>query len=206
MEDIRSQVYETNQYPSSDNFLQDVNTVVPESLNTFLQTVILKNKRVSLQKWQTKCTALPHSIISAVRPRSFLSPLQVGIGAFLYKKFGSKQLINILSSLGFSSSYSESVLFEISAIMRPGITIEPDAFSQFVFDNADFNTSTLDGLNTFHAMGGIHCVTPKTAITPDQIIPRISRMPSAKVVGQYGAIPMQVFQKNKVRFEIYENC
>ncbi|KAK9882608.1 hypothetical protein WA026_022237 [Henosepilachna vigintioctopunctata] len=79
---------------------------------------------------------------------------------------------------------SESLLFEISAIMRPALTIEQNSFSQFVFDNADFNTNTLDGLSTFHAMRGIHCVTPKTAIAPDQVIPRLLRMPSAKVVRQ----------------------
>lgn len=54
-----------------------------------------------------------------------------------------------------------------------------DSFLQFAFGNADFNTNTLDGLNTFHAMGGIQYVTPKTAISPDQIIPRLTRMPSA---------------------------
>ncbi|KAJ8881834.1 hypothetical protein PR048_018320 [Dryococelus australis] len=35
LDDVRSQVYETNQYPPSDNFLQDVNTVIPKTLHTF---------------------------------------------------------------------------------------------------------------------------------------------------------------------------
>jgi hypothetical protein len=30
-----------------------------------------------------------------------------------------------------------------------------DSFSQFIFDNADVNIETLDGKNTFHALGGI---------------------------------------------------
>ena len=90
------------------------------------------------------------------------------------------------------------MLFEISGVMRQGITVDSSfSFSQFVFDNADFNTNTLDGLNTFHAVGGIHCVTPKTAIAPDQIIPRLARMPSAKVIGKYGSMPMQIYQRNK---------
>lgn len=127
--------------------MRDVDTVVPESLRVFFGNVILKNKRGPLAKWEKKCTALSHAVISAVRPRSFLSPLQIGVGAFLYKKFGSKNLINILSALGFSSSYSETALFETSCIMRPPLQIEPNAFSQFMFDNADFNT--LDDSNTF---------------------------------------------------------
>lgn len=50
--------------------------------------------------------------------------------------------------------------------MRISIAIEPDAFVQFIYDNADFNTKTLDGLNTFHAMGGIQCVTAGAAFIP----------------------------------------
>jgi hypothetical protein len=124
LEDIRSQVYETKQYPASDNFFKDIDTMVPPTLKIFLEDVILKNKKGSLEKWIIKCTALSHSIISAVRPRSFISPLQLGVGVFLYKKFGSRYLLDILSALGFSSSYSESMLFEISAVMRPGIFID----------------------------------------------------------------------------------
>ena len=45
--------------------------------------------------------------------------------------------------------------------------------------------------------GGIHCVTPKCAIAPDQIIPRIIRVPPANVIGKYGSVPMQIFQRNK---------
>jgi hypothetical protein len=62
------------------------------------------------------------------------------------------------------------MLFEVSAIMRPPLDIDDKSFSQFVFDNADFNTQALDGHNTFHAMGGIHCITPRNAIAPDQSI------------------------------------
>lgn len=150
LEDIRSQVYEISHYPPSDSFLQEVDTVIPETLQVLLQDIVLKHKYSSLKKWKTKCTAFARAIISAVRPRSFLSGLQVGLAAFLYRKFGSRKLLEVLSSLGFSASYSEVGLFEVSAIMRPAITIQLNAFSEFVFDNADFNTHTthLDGLST----------------------------------------------------------
>ncbi|KAK9883010.1 hypothetical protein WA026_001223 [Henosepilachna vigintioctopunctata] len=52
--------------------------------------------------------------------------------------------------------------------MSPALTFEQNSFTQFVFDNTNFNTNTLDGLSTFHAMGGIPCMTPRTAIAPDQ--------------------------------------
>ena len=40
------------------------------------------------------------------------------------------------------------------------VTYHMSGFTQFVFDNADFNVATLTGHNTFHSMGGIACVTP----------------------------------------------
>lgn len=43
--------------------------------------------------------------------------------------------------------------------------INEHGFVQFVFDNADINVCTLDGLNTFHALGGIKCVLPRKSVT-----------------------------------------
>lgn len=76
-EDIRSKVYETNHYPPSDNFFQDVESDIPETLRIFLDGIILKNKRASLDKWKKKSIALAHSIIAATRPKSFISSEQI---------------------------------------------------------------------------------------------------------------------------------
>jgi hypothetical protein len=190
IEDIRSRVYETKHYPPLDNFLKMLSQV-SETLRIFLDDVILKNKRASLEKWKKKSIAFAHSIIAAARPKSFLSSLQVGVAAFLFQKYGSRRL----SSLGFCSSYTEAMLFEVSAIMRSPLDIDDKSFSQFVFDNADFNTQALDGHNTFHAMGGIHCITPRNAIAPDQSIQWLKQMPSAKVVGSFGTIALKTFTK-----------
>ncbi|GBN14973.1 hypothetical protein AVEN_66504-1 [Araneus ventricosus] len=190
IEDIRSRVYETTQ---SDNFFQESESDIPETSRVFLDDVILKNKRASLEKWKIKSIALAHSIIAAARPKSFVISLQVGVAAFLFQKYGSRRLIDTLSSLVFCSSYTEATLFEASAIMRSPLHIDDNAFSQFVFDKADFNTQSLDGHNTFHAMGGIHCITPRNAIAPDQNIQRLKQMPSAKVVGSFGTIALKTF-------------
>ncbi|KYQ51937.1 hypothetical protein ALC60_08955 [Trachymyrmex zeteki] len=91
LEDIRSQVYETTHYPPSDNFLMDVQTVVPETLQILLEGIILKNKRGSLEKWKKKCIAFAHCIISAVRPISFSCRCTKGCRrACGCKKAGSK--------------------------------------------------------------------------------------------------------------------
>ncbi|GBN79879.1 hypothetical protein AVEN_204926-1 [Araneus ventricosus] len=142
-----------------------------------------------------KSTALAHSIIAAALLKSFVSSLQVGLAAFLFQKYGSRRLIDTLSSLGFCSSYTEAMLFKVSAIMRSPLHIDDNAFSQFDFDNADFNTQTLDGHNTFHAMSGIHCLTPRNAIAPDQNIQLLKQMPSAKVVDSFGTIALKTFVK-----------
>lgn len=43
--------------------------------------------------------------------------------------------------------------------------IAPHSYIQFIYDNADHNTCTIDDKNTFHAMGGIMVVTPGSGIT-----------------------------------------
>lgn len=48
LQDICSTPYDTKEYPSSDDFLQNVDSDVPDSLKPLLVTIILKNKRQSL--------------------------------------------------------------------------------------------------------------------------------------------------------------
>jgi hypothetical protein len=108
-----------------------------------------------------------------------------------------RQLINVLSALGFSSTYNETALFELSTIMCPDSEIERSGFCQFVFDNADFNINTLDGLGTFHAMGGIQCVTPAKAVAVDVPSKRLRRLPSSDVVEKFGYVSLRTFNKQK---------
>lgn len=50
--------------------------------------------------------------------------------------------------------------------------IDNGAFVQYVFDNADVNINTLDGLGTIHILAGVRCVTPKSLVKIPSIIPR----------------------------------
>lgn len=197
--DIRSKIFDVSEYTPPDNFLIDVESVIPESVLLFFQTIIFKNKRSDLDKWQKKCIALSHALMSAVRPRSFLSSLLNSVSVYLYHKFGSKQLIELLSSLGFASSYNDASMLEISAVMRPEKIAIDEGFLQFVFDNADFNVNTLNGLNTFHAMGGIMVVTPQVAITPDTNLPKVNKCTSSQLVEKCGQIKLEMYHKR-------ENC
>lgn len=143
----------------------------------------------------TKVIAIAHAIIAAARPKSFLSTIQIGIGAFLNRKYGSRDLLQVLSALGMCASYDETVTFETSALFHPQKSFTNDSFSQFVFDNADVNINTIDGLNTFHSMGGIQCVTPSVSVTSDIAITRLSKLP-AHTVGQFGSFSLKTYQNS----------
>ncbi|KAJ8892860.1 hypothetical protein PR048_005441 [Dryococelus australis] len=133
--------------------------VFPQPYLLFWEKVTV-NKAKDLEKRKRKCISITHSIITAVPPQSFMSPILISRGLLLYRKYGSKNLINILSSLGFYSSYYEVQLLEMSTILHTHPNMN-GSFSQFMLDNADFNVCTIDGLNFLHAMGGIRYITPK---------------------------------------------
>jgi len=54
-----------------------------------------------------RCTAIAHAIISASRPRCFISPLLLGSSMYINCKYASRELIDILSSVSFADDYEE---------------------------------------------------------------------------------------------------
>lgn len=143
-----------------------------------------------------KCVTIGHSIIFAVKPRSFNSPLQLSIASFIYKKMGSKNLVQMLSKLSICSSYNDVQILEASLIMAPPEKIQPKAFCQFVFDNCDFNVNTIDGYNTFHNMAGIKCITPASSITyHSDVIERCKKLKKSAIVEKKGIVELRVFEK-----------
>lgn len=81
----------------------------------------------------------------------------------------------MLHSVGACSSYREATNYLNCAVNSPQPTVQPDAFVQFVFDNADVNTRTLNGFGTFHALGGIKCITPAKSV--------LKCPPAARIIG-----------------------
>lgn len=195
-EDIRSQVYSLNKYPSPDQFLATVGDDIPASLKLLLDTVTTQRKNQGNEiKHENKVKSIAHAIISTTRPRSFTSPILLGIGTFLYRKYGSRNLVDVLSALGFSSSYNDVRNFEVSCLQQPLKIVTNNSFTQFVFDNADINMDTIDGHDTFHAMGGIQCFTPNTSFSPRAPIDKFRSIPSAVSLREYGTTSLDVFQK-----------
>ncbi|KAJ8878927.1 hypothetical protein PR048_019530 [Dryococelus australis] len=113
-----------------------------------------------------------------------MPPVLISLGLLLYRKYGSKNLVNILSIQ----------LLEMSTILHTQFNMN-GSFSQFVFDNADFNVCTINGLNTFHAMGGIRCTAPESSVIRRTEIPRLTKIPSSKSSGELGVLPLDVLGK-----------
>lgn len=202
-EDIKSQIYNVDYYPRADKFLDSGEEDVPQTLQIFLDEVILKKKRKSKDKYKKKCLGIAHSIIAATRPKSFLSCIQIGLAATLFHKTGSRNIIDILSSFGFCASYLEASTFQLSAVLHPDATEPRKGFFQFVGDNADVNINTLDGLGTFHAMGMITIITPRTEAPIDTgRILRLKDIPSATAIGQHGFVPLQTFERSQSQTEL----
>lgn len=202
-QDIRASFYETENYNAPSNFLNNIKADIPSTLLSFLNVLITSSKRYSKtddeiknKKWENRMLTIAHILISSVRPRQFVSPIMLGLSSMLHKKHGSKDLIDCLSFLGLCSSYTETLLFEASIVNQPEhYNLKDATFLQFVFDNADHNTNTIDGNNTFHAMGGIMCVTPSSSVESGGNIKRLSKMSSSGEIGKFGFILLKHFQK-----------
>lgn len=130
---------------------------VTESLQRFLK-ILFSGKDSDL-----KISSIGQAIMQAVRPRGLLPPLQIGLGVQLNHHFGSRFLIDVCNALGFCASYNEVSRFASSSALAQSDTLlglQQHTSLQFVADNVDHNSCTLDGHDTFHGMGIIASVTP----------------------------------------------
>ncbi|KAE8743484.1 hypothetical protein FOCC_FOCC010907 [Frankliniella occidentalis] len=190
-DDIRRHAYDVDQYPTVPEVEEGGWEALPKSLRTLLTELICKGKKGKQAPYILKCNMIGQAIVSAARPRSFLSPLQHALSVYLHRSFASRHLVDLLHSLGVCSSYTDAANYEKSIIehAKPAITDTGNVLVQFVFDNADFDISTIDGLNTFHVMGGIKCITPATSVSLEFTVPRSSGYQKVDVA-LHGSIPL----------------
>ena len=105
-----------------------------------------------------------------------LAPLQLGLGVQMHQHFASKFLTDSLHAHGFCSLYPTVQKFERSAAASHGTDIPeytPGHFVQYIADNVNHNTRTLDGTGTFHGMGIIDTLTPGTSMSkpvPNKVV------------------------------------
>lgn len=183
--DKHNNVYpEATEMSSIDHNLE----TLPPSLCLLLRTII-KSKSASL-----RCASIGQAIMSATCPRGFLNPLQVGLSVTLDTKYGHRDLIDLLYSFGFCSSYSECSLYKKNASVVQGVdrgAVPAESLLHLIADNVDHNAKTLDGEHVVHMMGQMGAVTP--AIANSTSIPR--RKVSLDEIRQIGAHKV-VFQQD----------
>ena len=177
-------------------FLRISNESVPPQLQILINEIALKDKRTNVEKYSRKCTAICHSLMSITRPRTFISPLQVGLGAMLHKKFASKRIIDILSNIGTCASYREVILYQDSALVAGLLQLKDGVFSEFIYDNGDIQRRTIDGKNTFHSMGGIMTVTPENCYKSKEKILRLkANLSMREILDKVEKIPFIFYEK-----------
>lgn len=104
-DEIRLSVYDLSEYPTLKD-TENGSTMIPESLALFLNK-LLDPKGKSSSVVNRRCIAIAHAVISACRPRSFISPLLLSIAMYIHRKYASRELIDILSSISFADDYKE---------------------------------------------------------------------------------------------------
>lgn len=186
--EIKDFRYEKDRYPASSSFLNGVIQDIPPLLTYFLGDLLsTDNDKENCIKRDN----IAHSIVSILRPNSFISTLQLALGTYIYRKTGSRLVIDVLSKLGISASYHSIQLHEASTIKDPPeFRITEETFVQFVYDNTDHNTSTLDGKRTFHCLGGIACYTPESGISYEGGSKKLKKMPTASELASEKTIPI----------------
>ena len=120
----------------------------------------------------------------------------MGLAATINKKCGSKELLQIFSSLGFHATYEELLLFESSILSHPQNLMFNDSYFRYVFDNADHNFNTIDGKNNFHPMGDIEVITPYNSVSGSERVPRLKKkLPSAEIIDKFDKKNFHTFHK-----------
>ena len=155
---IQTQVFNCSEYPSLVG-TDYGRSVAPARLNRFRHGII-KSKSTKKMTTERRCTSIAHAIISACRPRSFISPILLSIAVYIHQRYGSRELIDMLNGMSYSDDYNE-IQRILCSTDKPSYNF--DGLCQFVFDNADFDVATMTGHNTFHAMGCI--ATPAGDVT-----------------------------------------
>lgn len=68
--------------------------MIPSTLLAFMDVLVPKLRKVK-EEVLRKTVSISYAIISTDRQRSFISPIITGMGYYIHRKFGSKNLIKL---------------------------------------------------------------------------------------------------------------
>lgn len=98
LEDIRGAKYETKKYKASTALMNNAAEDIPRTLHTFLNILLKSHKRGKSakheKKMKNKVFTAAHIIIKGVRPKSFISPVLLGLSTMIHRKYATKGLIH----------------------------------------------------------------------------------------------------------------
>ncbi|KAE8737145.1 hypothetical protein FOCC_FOCC017394 [Frankliniella occidentalis] len=157
LEDIRKFLCNNDEY----NAPKDVSGRLPRSLELLLE-ILITTKARSSEVVKRKRDALGQALMYAVRPKSYTPPLLCAIATDLHSRLGCRDELDILHAFGLLVSYQETKRHEYNLALfkreQERVVSEeqlaPRALTQYVFDNFDHDTCTLDGKETVHVLGG----------------------------------------------------
>ena len=188
-EELRAGTYSSVEYPS-DCEIKDIEKAkefMPPTLKTLMASLIPSS--------QIKQVSIGQAVMQAMRPKTVMAPIMLGLGVEMDHVFGSKWLIDKLHKLRFSISYDEVILFKQSVVQEDSETLMPptdQTFTQWASDNADHNICTLTRKGTFHGMGIIATYSRRNPTSATKRIERKARVKADELVVGKG-IPIMPF-------------
>ena len=100
-----------------------------------------------------------------------------------------------ISRLGYAISYDEVKRCKESVLMDEDHKLDhlKDGLMQFVADNVDHNTDTLDGKGTFHGMGIIACSILNKDL-PDKRVTQIQTILRREIIKKKDSVKLHCYQ------------
>ncbi|XP_063984064.1 uncharacterized protein LOC135166046 isoform X2 [Diachasmimorpha longicaudata] len=107
--------YRDASYPPASTSLDNVVSSIPPLLTFFLGNLLCKNTTQEYSENFIIRDTIAHSIVKYLRPKQFISSLQLAVGSYIHRKTGSRLIIDFLNRLGVCASYYQIQLHESDA-------------------------------------------------------------------------------------------
>ena len=158
-----------SQYPSFDGL--DPEKMVAE-LPTFLRVLLSRLLRNKTHR-QLRIASIGQAIAQVCRPKTLQMTIPMAIGIQLHHSHACRELNDTMFRLGYTVSYTTVQNFERAAAATTSDALPqpdpPGTIRQYIADNVDWNSATLDGKGSVHVQGMMSAVTPGLISGPCRI-------------------------------------